>query len=329
MRARALRYRGEPRESCFGIGVRTRPSRDVHSAAFTTPAAAQFWLEWKRHGKALPLATTGILLLIVAPAPFVAPVSGEAAILATFWILATPLLISFVLGKGLGKADLWSSDPAVPLFMATKPVSPDTRVSAKLRMAAAAAVLSWALIGAVVPLWFWLWCDYEVITRELLSVCAALIIAAVLLTFRFLAGSIYIGLSGQRFAINLAACGVFLALFGTLAAILAVSQRQAPLDFFEPAQWMAWTLAGVFALKLCAACRVTTQAIRARCLMRRTALRYGWFWLITTLLLLAPLWLFAPAKGEWKWLLSALALFIVPLFRTAVAPFAVAYSDRG
>ena len=71
----------------------------------------------------LPLATVGVLWVIMAPAPFHAPISSGMTGLALGWIIATPLLIAFVLGKGLGKADLWSRNAGMPGFLATRPIS--------------------------------------------------------------------------------------------------------------------------------------------------------------------------------------------------------------
>ena len=89
---------------------------------FATPARAQFWLEWRRHGVLLPLCTAAILLLVIVWSAFFGPISASVTMVVFESLLVTPVMLGFALGQGLGKGDLWSREAGLPLFLATRPL---------------------------------------------------------------------------------------------------------------------------------------------------------------------------------------------------------------
>jgi hypothetical protein len=302
---------------------------------------AQFWLEWRRHGKLLPLATAGVLFMIMIPAPFSSPISSGMTVLALCWIVATPLLIAFVLGRGMGKPDLWSGDSGCSLFLATRPLSNTQWIGAKMKMGAAAALAAWGTVVVATSGWLWLWCDREQLWRgwamleqscaplQLYGASAAVFLILGLLTFRFLVGSLYIGLSGKSWLMNLAACGVFSAMFGGMFGAIAVSQGS--IDFrwlVERPRALAVGLGTLFAIKLAVALMLAWQGCEKGWLTLGAVRRYAVFWMVATGALVGGVWSFPLVDESWKWVLVALVVFIVPVLRVALAPMMLAGSFR-
>ena len=107
----------------------------------------------------MPAMTAAVLLLLMIPAPFAAPIRPQTTAYTLMCILLLPFLLAFALGKGFGKADLWSREPGLPLFLATKPLSNAEWIGSKMKAAALAVVASWGLVIGLTSLWLWLWCD--------------------------------------------------------------------------------------------------------------------------------------------------------------------------
>jgi hypothetical protein len=306
---------------------------------FRSPAQAQFWFEWRRHGSLLPMATGGVLLLILAPAPWCAPIGAERAGIVLCWIIALPPLLAWVLGKGFGKADLWSKEPGLPLFHATRPLSNTDWIGAKMRAATLATMCSWAIVLGVTPLWLWLWCDWQSLLQQwrtavaydpgVFSSSLAVLPILVVFTWRFLIGSLYVGLSGKTWMINVAACGVFLSLFAPLVGAAPIVQDNLHYLLFTP-RWFPWLLTGLFAAKATAAVVVTRSARRKGFVSDRAIRRYLVVWLGIATSLILLIWQLIPfehipARSGWnRPMFALLALLLVPLLRVAYAPIALA-----
>jgi hypothetical protein len=295
---------------------------------FDSPGHAQFWFEWRRHGMILPLCTLGVLLLIMAPGPWLAPIRDETTQVALCWILGTPLVLAFALGKGFGKADLWSKEPALPVFLATKPLGNSGWIAAKMKAAALAALASWLAVALLTPLWLWQCCDWHPSLPEALyppavrhASPALLFGVLVILTWRLLIGSLFVGLSGRTWMLTTAACGVFATFIGTPLLMAILSQHP---TVFRNLSWLPWFLAGLFAVRVAAAWALIDHACRRGWMTRRAIQRYLVIWFATTTFMVVAVWLLIPAEGWLKWLFVVLALFAVPLLRVACAPMALA-----
>lgn len=306
---------------------------------FASPQAAHFWLEWRRHGLLLPLCVGGVLLLAILPAPFVAPISAPVAGVLFEIMLVAPLLLAFALGQGLGKADLWSKQPGMSLFLATKPLRNTEWISVKMKTAAVAAALAWLLVIVLVPLWLWQWCDRAVLvkwwrtaehmygpgTLYLLPVVtlAVLLIA----TWRFLVASLFIGLAGRAWLLTAATCSVFVVVCGVPGLIvLWIEEPHLVRPFLKWPEWTPWVLTGLCAGKIVAAILITHFARRRGWVGTGSIVRYLVVWLATTgFLLLAAGWLL-PVHGWQRWLSVMLILLFMPLARVAYAPVALAHN---
>jgi len=215
-------------------------------SAFTSAPAAQFWFEWRRSGLLLPGAVAAILLLVVGPLSW--HLRDEAMIV--LWMLpqtlAMPVVLAAAMSKGFSKPDFWSTNLALPSFIATRPLATGDMVVAKLKAAALSAAVTWALVLTFLCLWLTLWAKVDQLSMLRIGfwmvyghsvypqyAIAALILAAcVLLTWRFLVGGLCVGLSGNR-RLFIGSAAVY-----CLAAILGITSFAWLLNHDQ--HFMAW-----------------------------------------------------------------------------------------
>jgi hypothetical protein len=122
---------------------------------FSSAARAQFWFEWRRHGRALP-----VLVALVMPFELsVLFISGYGS--ATFVaktliaILLTPIVMAAFAAATVSKANPFARDVyGVSPFNATKPISSAAMVSAKLKMAAWSTAAAWLIVLIAVAIGF-------------------------------------------------------------------------------------------------------------------------------------------------------------------------------
>jgi hypothetical protein len=211
---------------------------------FASPAAAQFWFEWRRSGFLLPLLVCATLVTVIGPLSLVMGDDGTVRILiATF---ALPIVLALPVGKAFSKPDLRSTDMSIPSFIAVKPFSTEDLIATKMKVAALSTGISWLLICSFLSLWFALSgsLDRLALTRSILwavhghsvypqYVLAIFLLAAGMsLTWRYLVGSLWVGLSGNRklfasTALPYSFAPVFLLLF----AVIASNNGEAILDW--------------------------------------------------------------------------------------------------
>lgn len=305
--------------------------------SFDSPARAQFWLEWRRHGVLLPLCTAAILLLVMLWSAFFGPISASITMVMFESLLATPIMLGFALGQGLGKGDLWSREAGLPLFFATRPLQHPEWIGAKMKAAALATVLSWAIMAVLVPLWLSQWCD----TRLLMNFWAkfermhapavfyalpALMIGVfIILTWRSLIASLFIGLAGRTWLLTIATLSVYFVVCG-IAGLIALKVERPDLisRWVAWPAWTPWLLTVLFIAKLTAAALVANHARRRGWLDGRAIRRYLALWFIATVFLLLAAHLLLPLSGWKRWLSVMLILFVMPLLRMAYAPVALA-----
>jgi hypothetical protein len=84
----------------------------------------------------------------------------------------------------------------------------------------------------------------------------------------------------------------------------------------------------VFAVKVGAALSLAWYGCRKQWVTAFAAGRYAAFWTIATGVLVAGAWILPLIDESWKWVLTALALFIVPMLRVSFAPIALASGFR-
>ena len=304
---------------------------------FDSPARAQFWLEWRRHGVLLPLCTAAILLVVMLCSAFFGPIGASVTMVMFESLLVTPVMLGFALGQGLGKGDLWSREAGLPLFLATRPLQHAEWIGAKMKAAALATVLAWALMAVLVPLWLWQWCDTRLLLNfwttfermyapEVLYALPALMMGVLMIvTWRSLIASLFIGLAGRTWLLTVATLSVYFVVCGIAGLISLKIQRPDLIRRWVawPA-WTPWLLTALFITKLTAAAFIASRAHRRGWLDGRAIGRYLAVWFIATAFLLLAAQLLLPLSGWKRGLSIVLILFSMPLLRVAYAPVALA-----
>ena len=310
---------------------------------FASPATAQYWLEWRRSGYPLPVLVGVLLiatLLMMRGTAGLPP--GEIKDVReglVVWSLVMPIILAFLLGKLLCKPDFWTSDLVVPPFIAAKPLATEEIVAAKMKAAARSTVLSWLLVlaflAASFPLWantdvlpiFWMawWPFHEYPRLFQYAIGAASLSGCMFLTWRFLVGSLWLGLSGNRkmralTAVPFVFIPVLLIGFHEVIDRPAFSWADYDLD------WIFSALIGTAAVGAIA--KLWFSAFSWRNVARDRVRRYLIFWTVGTACLVAlaivvsPLvWgLFLPSDGaQVRTLLILIAVMAVPLARPGLA----------
>ncbi len=311
---------------------------------FNSAAAAHFWFEWRRSGFMLPLLVGAMLVAVIGPLSLGDDGGGTVRILIA--VLAMPMVLAFPVGKAFSKPDLWSSDMSVPSFVAVRPISTDDLVETKMKVAAVSAAVSWLLVCAFIALWFGLWASLDGLNMIRLLLWAvyghsmypqyALVIlslaAAMLMTWRFLVSSLWLGLSGNRALFATTAIPYSLAPIFVLAfAILIPGNEDSILS------WMYRGFGSVLpTLVRIAAIAVTSKLWIAawswRDINRVRVRQYLFLWICGTLVLVAfalvswaGLRYIVPSDSDQlRSLLVLCALLVIPFARLGLAPGSLA-----
>jgi hypothetical protein len=184
----------------------------------------------------LPYLAGGLLVGVIGPLSWYLrddPASALGILVST---LALPVVLALPVGKGLSKPDIWSTDLSLPGFLAVRPLATDEMVVIKMEAAALSASISWALSLAFLSLWLPLWANLRplILVRSYLvqfygqsvyplyAIAGLSILAGVFLTWKFLVGGLWIGLSGNRKLFAVSALPYGLAPMGLLLVVLLV-----------------------------------------------------------------------------------------------------------
>jgi hypothetical protein len=179
---------------------------------FPSPVAAQFWFEWRCSGFPLPVLVAGVLLFVIAPLSWLARDDAVASFRILLGTFTTPLVLAIPIGMAFARPSFWSDDLSIPAFVAVRPLTDEDLVAVKMKVAAASVAISWLLVLCFLGVWLSLWANVDVVSqlaiqwwafheRSIISVygvVALMVIAGVILTWRFLVIRLWSGLSGSR-----------------------------------------------------------------------------------------------------------------------------------
>ena len=135
---------------------RGRTIADARRAGTTfssSPARAQLWFEWRRHGRSLPA-----LVAILLPFEFaLLLVPGNDAPGVVFYtllaVLLTPPVMAGFAAATVSKANPHARDSyGVSPFTATRPLTSAALVAAKLKMTIWSTLAAWLLVLVAIPL---------------------------------------------------------------------------------------------------------------------------------------------------------------------------------
>jgi hypothetical protein len=292
------------------------------SVRFDAPTQAQAWLEWRQHGRSLPVLV-GILLPFELALLFAAGNDPALVFVILLGVLLTPPFMAAFAAATVRKANPGGSGSAA-------------LVAAKLKMAIWSTLAAWLLVLVAVPLALKLTATGPLVidgARRFIetvgvprAVALALLVSSALVsaTWKQLVQSLYVGLSGRGWAVK---SSVFLSL-SLLAAIgpLAVWVIENGAVLAELLDALPWILALLAGLKLCFAAWVATRLYDERLLSDRTLVAGAAAWLVAVLALHGVLvWLVATPLVP-SYLLLLIAILATPSARVSAAPVALAWN---
>ncbi len=177
--------------------------------ALKTADAALCWIEWRRVGFVLPASVLLTTILILFLTIRFTDGGANATLWAETWLGVMPILLAVPIGMGFGKPDFWSLDLSLPTFVAARPVSGGQLLAAKMKAAAVSTLFAWTVLLLIAPLCIYLYLDsehwhdawemsgilYSGFSRWALPMLA--VVMAMLLTWSFLIGNVWLGYSGR------------------------------------------------------------------------------------------------------------------------------------
>jgi hypothetical protein len=217
-----LAWRHIVRLRCGGGGRRTHRLEPLvastavalprHRTPFASPAAAQFWFEWRCSGRVLPVLVAGALIAVVAPLSWFSREDASGSLRLLLGTLATPIMLAIPVGMAFARPTFWSEDLSVPAFVAIRPLTDEEIVAVKMKVAAASVAISWLLVVCFVGVWLSLWANVDSVSRlaiqwwafhehsvfSVYGTVTLILIAGLILTWRFLVSRLWSGLSGSR-----------------------------------------------------------------------------------------------------------------------------------
>lgn len=314
-------------------GVLPRRKKDFASAA-----AAQFWFEWRRAGWVLPACVAFVIVAIVLPISWYGRDDARYTNYILGRLLVAPFVLAFVIGKAFIKCEFWSTNLALPSFLAVRPMGDGEFVAAKLKVAAVSAAITGLLIITFLALWLSLWANTTQLVRFLwqlqmlfphswpiillLTFCAALV-----LIWRCLVSGLWVGLSGKP-SHYFGAAGM--QILGPALLLLAggiwgdqidkALKNDDGLRTLMIFQGIGWALALLIVGKAWFAAFSWSKN------PRRYASRYLWVWSIATVCAITIAILLHPPFDIYRTshLYLLLALLIFPLARLGLAPLSLA-----
>jgi hypothetical protein len=300
----------------------------------SSPARAQLWFEWRRHGRSLP-ALVGILLPFELGLLFIPGNDTPAFVFVILAgvLLTPPLMAGFVAATVSRPTPHGRDASGVPPFMATRPLTSAALIAAKLKMAIWSTLATWLLVFVAIVLSLALSSAWPVVIERVgrfgeavgtpRTIVVALLGFCWLLTstWKQLVRSLYIGLTGREWIIKTSG---FLALVLLLIALPTVEWISETKEA-QAALWdvWPWILAGLVCVKMSVAVWVARALCDGRLLGDRTLVAGAACWMIAVLALYGVLvwWVSTPFIP--RYVLAMIAILAVPLARLSAAPLAL------
>ena len=303
---------------------------------FPSPARAQAWFEWRRHGRSLP-ALVGILLPFELLLLFAAGNTPALVFIILLGVLVTPPFMAVFVAATVGNSTPQARDGyGLTPFIATRPLTRAALIAAKLKATIWSTVAAWLLVLVAVPLALVFSDTWQMVAERIRGAAedigTARVVVVVLLlfsgviasTWKQLVQSLYIGLTGRA---RLIKGSVFVALsllflIGPIAQWIIDNRR------VQGALWDALplVLAMLVCLKMSAAVWVATRLYRSRLLSDRTLVTGAACWCVVVLALYGLLAWFVSTPFFPRYVLALLAILAIPLARLSAAPLALAWN---
>lgn len=303
---------------------------------FASPARAQAWFEWRRHGWTLP-ALVGILLPFELALLWLAKGAPAFLFELLFLVLITPPFMAAFTGWSASRPHPHVGDSyGVTPFSATRPLTSAELIGAKLTIAMWSTLASWGLVLVTTTLAL-AWSGtlpvvmeraqrmHDAIGTPRTVVLVLLFLGAfIVLTWKQLIQSLYIVLTGREWLIkgSVLLTLTFLILLGPLLQWIGDSPG------VQRALWnmVPLILAGLVSLKISAAAWLAARLNRHQLLGDRALLAGAACWCVTVLALYGVLVWFFYTPFVARYVLALIAILAVPLTRLWAAPLALAWN---
>jgi hypothetical protein len=304
--------------------------------SFSSPASAQIWFEWRRHGRRLP-ALMGLLLPFELALLFVAGDDRpELVFYPLLGVLLTPPCMAGFAAATVSRAnsdvhDSWGVTP----FDATRPLTSAALIAAQLEVAIWSTLAAWLQVLIAIPLALTLSSSWPVVierttrwieaegTLRAVAIVSLGFLGLLGLTWKQLVQNLYIGLTGREWVVKASVVFAlsYLAVFGPLVGwilslyVMVLATNALP-----------WIAAALIGLKLSAAAWIATRLHRQRLLNDRALVTVAACWLVVVLALYGLLsWLVTTPLIP-RVLLATVAVLAIPLARLSAAPLALAWN---
>ena len=309
------------------------PRRRDH---FPSPARAQAWFEWRRHGRTLP-TWVGILLPFELALLWLAHDTPGLVAEILFLVLITPPLMGAFAAAAVSKSNLGGRDSYdLPPFIATRPSTSAALVTAKLKAATWSTLATWLLVLIAIPLALTLSGTWPTVTAraiktvEIFGAPRAIVLLLLALsalmaaTWKQLVQGLCVGLTGREWVIKSSA----LLALSLLIAIGPVAEWIHDNKDVQAALWSAVPsmLAVLVGLKMWAAAWVAVRLAGSGLLGDRTIVTGAVIWTVAVLALYGLLvWLVLGPLIP-RYLLMLVAILEIPLARLSATPLALAWN---
>jgi hypothetical protein len=256
------------------------------------------------------------------------------------WLSIAPLLLAFPVGLGFGKPDFWSLDVTMSPFFATRPVSAGQLLAAKLKAAACSALLTWAILLLVAPIWIYWFCDtkhwhdvwsqtgilYSPLSQWVLPILA--VVCAVLTTWSLLVRNIWLGYSGRPgFYYSLSGIGLTAFVWALFFLVWWLDHpRSRGGKLVGMMQWLPWALAVAITIKVWIATWFAEKLWRRHFVSARGIATYAFVWLAASACLVLYAWLLAPRIEYFRNTAMLIGLCAIPAISIAIAPLTIAWN---
>jgi hypothetical protein len=305
------------------------------SEHFQSPASAQAWFEWRRHGRSLP-AWVAILLPFELILLWAAHDATSLVFTILIGVLLTPPLMASFGAATVSKSSASSGDAYdVTPFIATRPLTDAELIAAKLKMAVWSTIAAWLLVLIATPLALRFSGTSAVVLErwhrlnEIVGTPRAVVVLLLILsgciagTWKQLVQSLYIGLTGRASLVQGSVVLVlgFFFLFGPFAEWLMEGGRLGEL-------WSAlpFIFAILVSLKMVAAVWIVLRLYNGRLLSDRTLVIGAACWSVAVFALYGVLVWLLDTPHIPHYLLMLLAILAIPLTRLSAAPLALAWN---
>lgn len=307
--------------------------------SFASPSRAQVWFEWRRNGLGLSIFG-GLMILFLATLIGVSRYNPRLApgspLRSPILLLSIPLLAATMAGGGWGNCGDSRRGPAIPAFLATRPMTCAGLIWAKMKGAAVNAAVIWGMTLATVVLmvlltgsWAELAGQFSVLTQDFSGVqkAAMVTLGVVLLlagTWKLMIANLFFGLAGRKWI--WAVGGIVMG--SALVTIIPVGCWISMHPEYHADLWAAvpWVLGAAAVLKLLLGGWLVRAVVRRHLVQTRLMARLLGAWLLTAACLVALLGWLVPGELVSWYLLVPCVVLVLPLVRVSLAPLALAWN---